>query len=299
MEALKSVAYHVKDRVAYITLNRPERMNAIDNLMPSELRMCVEEADHDDKVHVMVVQGAGENFCAGYDLVKYSEEKTSATQKMPWDPMVDFDFMMANTQSFSALRTCRKPTIAKVRGHAVAGGSDIALSADLVVMATDAKIGYMPARVWGVPTTAMWAARVGMERAKLMMFTGKMIDGAEAERIGLVCQSVPAVDLDGCVDELARNIAAVPKNQLAMTKIVINDQYDAQIRRAQVLSTFFDGVARHSPEGMHFKKRSEEVGFKQAVKERDSGEPIAAEAERPSFPRRVRTVLVPRKEAKL
>jgi enoyl-CoA hydratase len=196
-------------------------------------------------------------------------------QEMPWDPVIDYGFMSRNTDYFMSLWRSLKPTIAKVRGYAVAGGSDIALCCDLVVMAEDAKIGYPPARVWGCPTTAMWAFRVGAEQAKRMLLTGDLIDGVEAKRIGLVIDAVPEPDLDTRVDQLARRIASVPKNQLAMHKLMINNTMtSAGLASTQMLATLFDGVARHSPAGMAFKRRAEEVGFAQAVQERDSGDPI-------------------------
>ena len=152
----QSIRYEVSGRIATITLNRPERLNAIDEPIPGEIGEAVESADKDPRVHVVILVGAGRAFCAGYDLSDFAERAEDLhTQEMPWDPTVDFRMMSRNTQDFMSLWRCSKPTIAKVRGYAVAGGSDIALACDLVVMAADAKIGYPPARVWGVPTTAM------------------------------------------------------------------------------------------------------------------------------------------------
>jgi len=279
----QSIDYSVEGGVAAITLRRPERLNAIDDHMPGEIRQAVEVADADRKVHVIVVQGAGRAFCAGYDLKLYAEAErpNPAVQEMPWDPTVDFRFMHANTADFMSLWRCAKPTIAKVHGYAVAGGSDIALACDLVVMAEDARIGYPPARVWGVPTTAMWVYRVGAERAKRMLFTGDLIDGVEAARMGLVLEAVPADRLDERVAELAGRIAGVPLSQLMMMKMMINQAYENMgLASTQALATLFDGIARHSPEGVWWKQRAEEVGFAQAVAERDSGDPIAPDVGR-------------------
>ena len=162
--------------------------------------------------------------------------------------------------------------ICKVQGHAVAGGSDIALCADMIIMAEDARIGYMPSRVWGCPSTAMWVYRLGPERAKRMLFTGDTVDGREAERLGLVLKAVPAEDLDAEVEALAERMATVPVNQLMMHKMVINRAVEAMgLFDTQRLATLLDGVARHSPEGMAFKARAEAVGWKRAVQERDQG----------------------------
>lgn len=272
----RSVRYDVDGRVATITLDRPERLNAIDDLMPSEIRTAVERAQADTGVHVIVVTGSGRSFCSGYDLKAYAERSDAPySQDMPWDPMLDFEMMYRNTQDFMSLWRSYKPTIAKVRGHAVAGGSDIALACDMVVMADDALIGYPPARVWGCPTTAMWVYRLGMERAKRMLFTGDLITGVEAAEMGLVLESVPESELDDRVDALAARMAGVPKNQLMMQKLMINQAIESMgLTQTQMFATVFDGITRHSPEGLWFKQRAEEVGFQQAVKERDSGDPI-------------------------
>lgn len=287
MTGFTTIAYEVRDRVATITLNRPERLNAISSRMPREIREAVEMAARDNGVHVIVVTGAGRAFCAGYDLEQAaaSPDRAAGGQDVtegPWDPMVDFAMMYRNSQDFAALFSCHKPTIAKVRGFAVAGGSDIALSCDLLVMSEDAKIGYPPARVWGIPSTGWWAHRVGAQQAKRMLFTGDLIDGAEAVRIGLALEAVPEAELDARVEALARRIAGVPKNQLMMSKIVVNQALESQgLHQSQVMSALFDGIARHSPEGTWFKRLAEAEGFKAAVKARDSGDPIAPGASKP------------------
>ena len=267
------VLYQRDGAIARITLNRPERLNAIDETMPPALRAAVEEAGGDDAVRVIVLSGAGRAFCSGYDLKRFADtpRPTLGSQDMPWDPLVDYRWMRAATEDFMSLWRSLKPVIAKVHGYAVAGGSDIALCADIVIMAQDARIGYPPARVWGCPTTAMWVYRVGAERAKRLLFTGDLIDGEEAARIGLVLDAVPADQLDAHVDELATRMASLPANQLAMMKLVVNQAYEQMgLATTQRLATFFDGVARHTPEGVAFKARAEEVGFRQAIAERDA-----------------------------
>ncbi len=272
-----TLKYAVAGRIARVTLNRPARLNAIDDKMPGEIRRAVEEANEDDRVHVIVLAGAGKAFCAGYDLKKFAEgDRTNRwTQAMPWDPMRDYRGMKRNTDDFFALWRSYKPVICKVHGYAVAGGSDIALCADIVIMAEDAKIGYMPARVWGCPTTAMWVYRLGAERAKRMLLTGDTVDGKAAEKMGLVYQAVPAKDLDRTVDALARRMAGVPKNQLMMQKLMINQAYDNMgLASTQMMATLFDGITRHTPEGVWFREYAAKHGFHEAVKWRDSGKPI-------------------------
>ena len=292
--AYRSITYGVEGRIATITLDRPARMNAISLEMPGEIADAVERANHDDAVHVIVLTGAGEGFCSGYDLVEFAEKAGeqpgsqlggAGADQLPWDPMADFFGMYEFTQQFMSLWRSYKPTIARVHGPAVAGGSDIALCCDLVVMAEEAVIGYPPARVWGCPTTAMWVYRLGAERAKRMLLTGDLVDGREAVRLGLVLEAVPRAELDARVAALAARIAAVPKNQLMMQKIMVNQAYDAMgLANTQRFATLFDGITRHSPEGAWFKQRAEEAGFKQAVRERDGGAPIAPGVSRPLAP---------------
>jgi len=265
-------------RVARLLLNRPERLNAINDETPGEIRAAVEWAQANDEVHVIIVEGAGKGFCGGYDLALFAEtlgEHPAKQEAYPWDPMVDYAYMKQCTDEFMSLWRCTKPTIAKVHGHAVAGGSDIALSCDLLVMAEDARIGYMPTRVWGCPTTAMWTHRLGPTRAKQMMFTGDTIDGKTAAAWGLANEAVPADELDAAVLRLANRIAGVPRGHLAMHKLVVNQFMQAAgLDQAQTLATVFDGITRHNPEGLWFRRYAQAEGFKAAVQWRDSGKPI-------------------------
>jgi enoyl-CoA hydratase len=242
--------------------------------MPPEIERAVQRADGNPNVHVMILEGAGKAFCAGYDLSEYGEKNSTSkvVQDMPWDPIQDYQFMWRNTQHFMALWRAMKPVICKVHGFAVAGGSDIALCADMTIMAEDAEIGYMPTRVWGTPTTAMWVQRLGPERAKRMLFTGDKISGIEAESMGLILKSVPKDKLTEEVELLAQRMASVPINQLAMQKMLVNQAMETSgLMQTQKMATLFDGISRHSPEGIAFKQRVEMVGWKQAVEERDNG----------------------------
>lgn len=275
-----TVVYETADRVATITLNRPYRFNAINETMPEDIAAAFDRASNDDAVNVVVLTGAGRGFCGGYDLKEYAESPGSnpGVQDMPWDPMVDYQFMSRCTQNFMSIWRCSKPVIAKVNGDAVAGGSDIALCCDIIIMNEQARIGYPPARVWGCPTTAMWVYRLGAETAKRMLFTGDLISGTEAADIGLVSQSAPLEELDNAVATLTDRIKGVPRNQLMMIKLMVNQAYENMgLNNTQMIATLFDGMARHTPEGVWFKLRAEEAGFKQAVAEHDSGDPIPPE----------------------
>jgi len=261
----------IDGRLARLTLQRPERLNAINREMPRELAAAVVEANAAAAVHVIVLAGAGRAFCAGYDLewgTRVEAETDAATTT--WDPMRDLAAMSENVACFMSLWRSRKPVIAKVHGWCVGGGTDLALCSDLIIAAEDAEIGYPPARVWGSPTTAMWIYRIGMERAKRLLLTGDSVSGREAQAIGLVTKAVPAAELDGEVDALARRVAQLPVNQLAMMKLLVNQAYENMgLASTQLLGTLLDGAARHTPEGVAWRTEALERGIKAALAGRD------------------------------
>jgi enoyl-CoA hydratase len=292
MSSETAVQYQVDERVARITLNRPERGNGITLALVRELAECVERADLDPSVHVMLLSGNGPGFCGGYDLVESAEGMGAQAsgggapaQGSPldalviaanhdpgatWDPMVDYAMMSRNVRGFMSLFHCGKPVVCKVHGFCVAGGTDMALCSDLLVIAEDAKIGYPPARVWGSPTSSIWAYRVGAQRAKRLLFTGDSLSGREALEWGLAIEAPPAGRLDERTEILVQRIARVPVNQLMMMKLLVNQALYAQgLHATQVLGTVFDGITRHTPEGYAFQRRAAEAGFREAVRERD------------------------------
>jgi enoyl-CoA hydratase len=291
MERLETLIYEVEGRVARITLNRPERGNGITTAMPIEIGACVERANLDPEVHAIALASNGTGFCGGYDLVASAEgdltglegvgappgspldPATIAANHAPdgnWDPVTDFQFMWRNVRGFMSLFHSEKPVLCKVHGYCVAGGTDMALCSDLLVIADDAKIGYPPARVWGSPTTAMWASRLGPMRAKRLLLTGDSLTGAEAAEWGLATEAAPADRLDERFERLLERVARMPINQLVMMKLLVNQTVHAQgLTQAQVLGTFFDGIARHTEEGHGFVRRAAESGFREAVRERD------------------------------
>jgi enoyl-CoA hydratase len=268
---VKTLLYDVEGRIARITLNRPERGNGITLDMPRELAECVEQANLDPAVHAIALAGAGKGFCGGYDLVESAErELPNHDPSEPWDPVLDWQMMSRNLRGFMSLFHSDKPVLCKVHGFCVAGGSDMALCADLLVIADDARIGYPPARVWGVPTSALWAARVGEQRAKRLLFTGDLIDGRTALDWGLAIEAPPAAELDERFEALLERVALTPVNQLVMMKLLVNQALYAQgLHATQALGVFFDGIARHTPEGYAFAGRAAERGWQAAVRERD------------------------------
>ena len=292
MGNLATMTYEVTGRVARVTLDRPERGNGITRRLLTELEGCVERADLDPGVHVLLLAGNGRGFCGGYDLVESAEgqgrmgegdERAPAGSPLDpmvmaanhdpaaaWDEMVDYAMMSRNVRAFMSLFHCSKPVVCRVHGFCVAGGTDMALCSDLLMIAADAKIGYPPARVWGSPTTSMWAYRLGPQRAKRLLFTGDSLSGAEALEWGLAIEAPPAADLDQRTEILVERIARNPINQLQMMKLLVNQSLYAQgLHQTQVLGTVFDGITRHTSEGYAFQQRAAQAGFRQAVRERD------------------------------
>ncbi len=290
--ALTTMTYDVTGRIARITLDRPERGNGITLEMPQELAACVERANLDPAVHVIALTGNGKGFCGGYDLAASAEAGMLRTgdearfptgspmdpaviaanhdPSRPWDPTIDFAMMSRNVRGFMSLFHGDKPVVCKVHGFCVAGGTDMALCSDLLVIEDDAKIGYPPARVWGVPTTSVWVHRIGLEKAKRLLFTGDCLSGKEAVAWGLAIESAPRATLDDRFEILLERIARMPVNQLVMMKLLLNQTVMAQgLHTTQMLGTLLDGVARHTAEGFAFQRRAMEAGFRTAVLERD------------------------------
>jgi enoyl-CoA hydratase len=285
-----TLTYEVDGRIARITLDRPERGNGITLAMPRELAECVERANLDPAVHVIALAGNGKGFCGGYDLVESAQEgmkrlgdealegspldpAVQAANHDPsknWDPVVDWQMMSRNLRGFMSLFHSDKPTVCKVHGFCVAGGTDMALCCDLLMMGEHARIGYPPARVWGVPTSMMWAHRIGPSRAKDLLFTGDLIDGNRAYEWGLALCAAPEAELDERFEALLARIAQTPVNQLVMMKLAVNQAMYAQgLAATQTLGVFFDGIARHTPEGYAFQERAAREGWEAAVRERD------------------------------
>jgi enoyl-CoA hydratase len=268
-----AIDYTTDGALARLTLNRPERLNAINTQLVVDLRAAVIAANDDTNVRVIILSGAGRAFCAGYDLDWGTRAEDAGQRAMSgiWDPVRDYLGMSRNVRAYMSLWESPKPVIAQVHGWCVGGGTDLALCSDLIFMADDAQIGYPPARVWGEPTTMMWVYRLGLEHAKRLMLTGGSLTGTEAERVGLCSRALPAAQLADHVDAFARKLATIPLNQLAMSKLLVNQAYENMgLRTTQILGTVFDGVARHTPEGIAWRDMAMKEGFREAVRRRDA-----------------------------
>jgi enoyl-CoA hydratase len=264
-----TVLYEAGDGVATLTLNRPDRLNTIVPQLIDDLRGGLEQAWADDAVHAIRLRGAGRVFCAGYDI-EWGAEVMEPGAAEPWDPIADYRTMSRFVDAYMQLWRSPKPVVAQVHGFCVGGGTDLALCSDLIVCATDCRIGYPPARVWGSPTTSMWIYRLGLERAKRLLLTGDALDGRRAVDWGLASEAAAPEDLDQAALALAARVARLPSNQLHMMKLLVNQAYEQMgLGVTQLIGTLLDGAARHTPEGVAFSRRALE-DVRAAVAERDA-----------------------------
>lgn len=271
--------------VGTIVLTRAAEYNTITPALRDELAAAVDELDGDDGVRVILLRAEGPAFCAGYGLdwstaAQAEEVAAPAPGKRVWDSVADHRMMKRFVDTYMKLWYASKPTIAAVQGWCIAGGTDLVLCADIVIAGEGASFGYPPSRVWGTPTTAMWVYRMGLERAKRYLLTGDEIPAPEAARAGLILETVPDDELLDHATAFARRMAMVPTTQLVMLKLLCNQTAENMgMASTRTLGTLFDGIARHTQEGLDFVSRAQEAGFRQAVRERD--EPFGDYGARP------------------
>lgn len=271
--------------VRRLTLCRPEAYNTITPQFRDELGAAVDAAQRDRHVRVILLDAEGPAFCAGYGLdwstAAQADDADRATRV--WDTPADLHGIGEFAATWAKLHESVKPTLAAVQGWCIAGGTNVVFNAHLIVAAESARFGYPPSRVWGVPEAPWnWVARMGMQRARRYMLTGDEFTAAEALEMGVVLAVVPDDELAEQAMALAQRIARVPANQLEMITLALNSVADHQFdpRASRLLGTIFDGVARHSQEGLDFVRRSSDVGFREAVRERDR--PFQDYGERPT-----------------
>ena len=259
------------DGVFSVVLTRAEEYNTITPQLRDELSDAIDEAEADPEARVILLTAEGPAFCAGYGLDWSTEyQREAESSERAWDSVTDYRLMSSFVDVYMKLWRASKPTLAGVQGWCIAGGTDMVLCADIIVAGESATFGYPPARVWGVPTSPMWVYRLGFEKAKRYLFTGDEIPAPEAARIGLILETVPDDELAQHVADLARRMARLPLSQLVMMKMLCNQVADSMgLSSTRTLGTLFDGIARHTQEGLDFVKRAEEIGYREAVRERD------------------------------
>lgn len=258
--------------VRRVTLCRADRYNTITPRLRDELGAAIDEAERDASIGVILLDAEGPAFCAGYDLDWGTDAQSTGDARDGWDSVRDQHMIRSFSDTWAKLHDCSKPTLAAVQGWCVAGGTNIVFNAHLILAAESARFGYPPSRVWGVPEAPWtWVARMGLQRARRYMLTGDEFTAAEAAEMGVVLEVVPDDELHDRSMALARRIAQVPVNQLEMItwslNAVADHLYDPPASRR--IGTLFDGVARHTAEGLGFVDRSGEVGIREAVRERD------------------------------
>ena len=265
-------------------LCRPAEFNTITPALRDELGAALDDAERDRDVKVVLVTAEGSAFCAGFGL-DWSTAGANLERNgrdRVWDSVADVQMVGSFGNTFAKLHSISKPTVAAVQGWCIAGGTDMVLNADIIIAAESARFGYPPARVWGVPEAPwLWVARLGLERAKRYLFTGDELTAAEAARSGMVLECVPDGELLARAMALAHRMALLPLNQLQMMKWMLNDvaRHQYQPDTSRLLGFFFDGVARHTQEGLDFVARARDVGWREAVRERDR--PFGDYGERP------------------
>jgi enoyl-CoA hydratase len=266
-----SLRTQISDGVFSIVFTRADEYNTITPELRDDLSEALDEADRNDDARVILLEAEGPAFCAGYGL-DWSTEYQARTEgsERVWDSVTDMRLMSSFVEVYMKLWYSWKPTIVAVQGWCIAGGTDMALCADVIVAGESAVFGYPPARVWGVPTTPMWVYRMGLEKAKRYLLTGDEIPAAEAARIGMILEAVADDALHGRAEDLAQRMARLPLTQLVMLKKQCNQVAENMgIASTLTLGTLFDGIARHTQEGLDFVARAQEVGFRQAVRDRD------------------------------
>ena len=269
-----SASVRVEDdgAVRSLILCRPDEYNTITPQLRDELGAAIDAADIDSSVRVVLLRAEGPAFCAGYGLdwstAAQAAEGEQATRV--WDSAADMRMMGRFVNTYMKLWYASTPTIAAVQGWCIAGGTDMVLCADMIIAGEDASFGYPPSRVWGTPTTAMWVYRLGLEKAKRYLLTGDEIKAPDAAAMGLILEAVPDNELQERAMALAQRMANLPLNQLQMLKLLCNHTAEHMgLGTSRLIGTMFDGIARHTQEGLDFVARSQEVGFRQAVRERD------------------------------
>jgi enoyl-CoA hydratase len=282
----KHILFEVNEGIATITLNRPEKRNALSSPLLAEMYGAMLEADDRTDVNCIVLAGAGKDFCAGYDLAgAYSGQQAANALPMGGEigalryrsatNGVDDDaWGLERSQIFSTVMfDLHKPVIAKVHGNCLAGGTDLALGCDMVIVAEDARIGFPATRANGSPPNHMWIYHCGPQWAKRMLMTGDKVSGVDAVRIGLALDAVPREQLDEEVRSLARRVAAVDVELLAAHKRIVNLALEHMgVRTIQRLAAENDarGHLSKGPRRSQFKKDMAEHGLKVALANRDA-----------------------------
>jgi enoyl-CoA hydratase len=267
------ILYEVDRGRARITLNRPDKRNALAWALLEELERALWDADDDKRVHCVIVRGAGKSFCAGYDLSGFGSPLAEGDVPRRTGRTIDDDMWLLerNNRRLRTLWEMHKPSIAQVHGHCLAGGTDLALYCDMIIAADDATIGFPPARNLGALPNNLWLYHCGPQWAKRLQLTGDTVTGAEAAKIGLVLKSVAPEQLEAEVEGLADRLALIDPDLLAANKRVVN--LGMELMGAQVLQRLAaenDARGHLAPGTREYFRAVKEKGLKGAFRERDA-----------------------------
>ncbi len=264
----KFILTEAKGHVLKITLNRPEKLNAISPDLRRELVDAVLQGEADNDVHALVIKGAGRAFSSGYDISPASPDRRTPYEVL--NIREDIQNMQRLVADWALIWNLSKPVVAQVHGYCLAGGSDLALHCDMIIAAEDAQIGFPAVRALGAPPTHMWTYMVGPQWAKYFLLTGNLISGKEAERIGLVLKAVPAARLEQEADDLTALLAKIDKDMLAANKSIVNKAVELMGRSMlQQLAAENDAIAHKAPVVAEFHRIAREKGVKAALEWRD------------------------------
>ena len=273
----QEILYEKDGGKARITLNRPEKMNALTRSLQRELNQALWEADNDTAVHVVILKGAGRTFSAGYDLSGAGGARTdpNETYANVYRGRVKIDDDIWNLEQGQrdrmAIFDMHKPVIAQIHGYCLAGGTDTALLCDMVIAAEDAVIGFPPTRAMGSPVAHMWTYLCGPQWAKRLLLTGDSISGADAARIGLIMQAVPRDQLEEAVESLADRLCMIDSDLLSANKRICNIALELMgARTIQRMAAEMDGRAHQAEAVREWGRIAREQGLKAALEHRDS-----------------------------
>ena len=269
----EAIIYEVERGRARITFNRPEKLNALSIQLQQELNHALWEADNDNRVHTVILRGAGRAFSAGYDLTPRSPVERDPDDTTRTGTTFDDDaWRMEQGQRLRmAIFDMHTPVIAQIHGYCVAGGTDVALLCDMIIAADDTLIGFPPARAQGALPNNMWLYNVGPQWAKRLMLSGDFVTGADAAKIGLVLKAVPLDLLEQEVEGLADRLAMIDTELLSANKRIINIGLEIMgARTLQRIATENDARAHLAPSVAEFGARSREHGLKAALQWRDT-----------------------------
>ena len=271
--AYNYIQYDASDGIGRVTLNRPEKLNALSQELQDELMDCVRAADDDPDVRVITLRGNGRAFCAGYDITPPGEQtadEEALSRERRENIRWDMHRMKKTPARWTELLNLDKPVIVGIHGYCLAGGTDMAMHCDIIIAADDAQIGFPAVRSMGTPPTHMWTYMVGPQWAKWFLLTGESVSGKQAQEIGFAWKSVPRENLDDAVEDLASRMAQIPWELLAANKSIVNKAMDLMGRNTlQQMAAEVDAVSHQAPIVYEFNRRSREQGIKAALDWRD------------------------------